>query len=57
MNVLKSALRLSKNDSSPPLTDTIYEEVKSWDEARARILQNHLRVIELGMDALDLKVN
>ena len=56
MNVLKSAFRLSKADQSKLPTSTLYEEVKSWDQARARILQNHIKVVELVMEALDNKV-
>ncbi len=57
MNAIKSVLRLSKIESSPSTIQILYDEVKSWDGVRARILQNHLKVIELAMDALDLKVN
>lgn len=56
MNVLKSALRLSKGEPTQRTLQVLYEEVKSWDQARARILQNHLKVVQLAMDALDLKV-
>jgi hypothetical protein len=34
----------------------LYEEVKSWDQARARLLQNYLKVVELALEALDGKV-
>jgi hypothetical protein len=52
MNVLKSAFGLSKTQSLQPL----YEDVKSWDEARARFLERHLKVVQLVIDALDRKV-
>lgn len=56
MNALKSALRLSRNEPAQKSLQTLYGEVKSWDDARARILENHLKVVQLALDALDLKV-
>ena len=52
MNAFKSAFRLSKNNQLLSL----FEDLKSWDEARARFLQNHIKVVHLVMDALDKKV-
>ena len=57
MNALKSALKLSKNESNSQTASELYEEVKSWDQARARLLQNYMKVIQLALDALDSKVN
>ena len=56
MNALKSALKLSKNEPSNEVISELYEEVKSWDQARARLLQNYMQVVELALDALDSKV-
>lgn len=56
MNLFKSAFTSSKNDSLQRSLDQLYEDVKNWDEARARSLQNHLKIVELVMDALDRKV-
>ena len=56
MNALKSALKLSKNEPSNEVINELYEEVKSWDQARARLLQNYMQVMELALDALDSKV-
>ena len=56
MNALKSALKLSKNEPSKEVISELYEEVKSWDQARARLLQNYMQVVELALDALDSKV-
>jgi hypothetical protein len=56
MNIFKSAFSSSKNDVLQRSLDQLYEDVKNWDEARARSLQNHLKIVELVMDALDRKV-
>lgn len=56
MNVLKSAFKLSKNEANSAQVSELYEEVKSWDQARARLLQNYLKVVELALEALDGKV-
>jgi len=54
MNAFKSALGLSKNQNLQ--LQPLFEDVKSWDEARARFLETHLKVVHLVMDALDKKV-
>ena len=54
MNALKSAFGLSKN--TPPQLQSLFQDVKSWDEARARLLETHLKVVQLVMQALDNKV-
>ena len=56
MNALKSALKLSRNEPSSRAVHELYEELKCWDQARARLLQNYMRVVGLAMEALDAKV-
>ena len=55
MNAFKSALRLSKTEPNQNI-QSLYEQVKSWDQARAGLLQNYLKVVMLAIDALDAKV-
>jgi hypothetical protein len=45
MNYFKSAFSSSKNEQFQRSFDQLYEDVKSWDGARAQSLQNHLKVV------------
>jgi type IV secretory pathway component VirB8 len=45
MNLFKSAFSSSKNDQLQRSLDQLYDDVKNWDEARARSLQNHLKIV------------
>ena len=55
MNILKSAFNISKSEAAPS-GQLVYEDLKAWDGARAKVLGRHLRVVELVMEGLDGKV-
>ncbi len=60
MNIFKSAFKKSQKNIKigeiKKKKDFIYEELKKWDVKRAKILENHLRIVKAIIASLDSKV-
>lgn len=55
MQLLRS-FGLSRKEDLQRAVETLYGEVKGWDQARATALEAHLKVVEQVMEALDQRV-